>query len=115
MWGPLLNPFPQTVHAFRCMLSVKYLQAVEDTYAPDTLGADLIRELIAVIRANNYVEACSRYDHFIKRIEGTTSAQLRQPYGSPCYCPHCPCHSKTAVVEPSHVSQAKVVPNVQKP
>nr|AQY45818.2 AV2 protein [Alternanthera yellow vein virus] len=114
MWDPLLNPFPQTVHGFRCMLSVKYLQAVEEIYAPDTLGADLIRELIQVIRASNYVEACSRYDHFIKRIEGTTSSQLRQPYCSPCYCPpDCPCHSKTAVVEPSHVSQAKVVPNVQ--
>nr|CAZ64208.1 AV2 protein [Alternanthera yellow vein virus] len=115
MWDPLLNPFPKTVHGFRCMLAVKYLQAVEETYAPDTLGFDLIRDLILVIRASNYVEACSRYDHFIQRIEGTSTSELRQSYSTPCYCPHCARRSKAAVVEPSHVPQTKAVQNVQKP
>ena len=55
MWDPLLNEFPESVHGFRCMLAIKYLQSVEETYEPNTLGHDLIRDLISVVRARDCV------------------------------------------------------------
>ncbi|QGA69834.1 precoat protein [Ocimum golden mosaic virus] len=115
MWDPLLNDFPETAHAFRSMLAVKYLQCIEQTYEPGTLGHDLIRDLILVIRAKDYVEATRRYNHFHARIEGASKAELRQPLYQPCCCPHCPRHRQTASMEVSaHVSKAQDVQNVQK-
>nr|QIH55902.1 V2 protein [Malvastrum yellow vein Baoshan virus] len=55
MWDPLVNEFPETVHGFRCMLSIKYLQLLSEGYSPDTVGYDLIRELISILRSRNYV------------------------------------------------------------
>nr|QBY34629.1 pre-coat [Croton yellow vein mosaic virus] len=115
MWDPLVNEFPETVHGFRFMLAVKYLQLVEKSYAPDTLGHDLIRDLISVIRARNYVEATSRYNHFHARLEGTPSSQLRQPIFEPGCCPHCPRHQSKGMGEQIHVPEAKDVQDVQKP
>nr|CCQ77523.1 AV2 protein [Papaya leaf curl China virus] len=116
MWDPLLNEFPDTVHGFRCMLAIKYLQLVENTYSPDTLGHDLIRDLILVIRARDYVEATRRYSHFHSRIQGASPAEFRQPVCQPCCCPHCPRHKQKEVMRESpHVPKAKDVPDVQKP
>ncbi|AYH63710.1 AV2 protein [Sri Lankan cassava mosaic virus] len=115
MWDPLVNEFPESVHGFRCMLAVKYLQLVEGTYSPDTLGYDLIRDLISVIRAKNYVEATSRYNHFNSRLEGSSSSELRQPIQQSCCCPHCPRHKKTSLDKQAHESEAQVVQDVQKP
>nr|CUH74529.1 pre-coat protein [Tomato leaf curl Karnataka virus] len=114
MWDPLVNEFPETVHGFRCMLAVKYLQLVEKTYSPDTLGHDLIRDLISVIRARNYVEATSRYNHFHSRFEGTSPSQLRQPLWSSCSCPHCPRHQIKSMGEQAHEQKAQDVQDVQK-
>nr|QIH55955.1 V2 protein [Malvastrum yellow vein Yunnan virus] len=74
MWDPLLNEFPETVHGFRCMLSIKYLQLLSEGYSPDTVGFDLIRELISILRSRNYVEASCRYRHFYSRVEGASPA-----------------------------------------
>nr|UAY98627.1 precoat protein [Jatropha leaf curl virus] len=115
MWDPLTNEFPETVHGFRCMLAVKYLQLVEDTYSPDTLGHDLIRDLISVIRAKNYAEATSRYHHFHSRLEGSSPSELRQPIQQPCSCPHCPRHKKPGLDQQASESQAQVVQDLQKP
>nr|WBU87210.1 pre-coat protein [Croton yellow vein mosaic virus] len=115
MWDPLVNEFPETVLGFRCMLAVKYLQLVEKTYEPDTLGHDLIRDLISVIRARNYVEASSRYNHFHARFEGTPSSQLRHPIFEPCCCPHCPGHQSKGMGQQTHVPEAQDVQDVQKP
>ncbi|ABG26024.1 AV2 protein [Spilanthes yellow vein virus] len=115
MWDPLLHPFPETVHGFRCMLAVKYLQLVESTYSPDTLGFDLIRDLITVIRCSNYVEATSKYCHFHALIEGTSETQLRQPVCEPCLCPHCPRHKGSGMDQQTYVPKASDVQNVQKP
>nr|CAE54967.1 AV2 protein [Sri Lankan cassava mosaic virus] len=115
MWDPLVNEFPESVHGFRCMLAVKYLQLVEGTYSPDTLGYDLIRDLISVIRAKNYVEATSRYHHFNSRLEGSSPSELRQSIQQPCCCPHCPRHKKTSLDKQAHESEAQVVQDVQKP
>nr|AND95306.1 AV2 protein [Tomato yellow leaf curl China virus] len=115
MWDPLLNEFPETVHGFRCMLAIKYLQLVENTYSPDTLGYDLIRDLILVIRARDYDEASRRYSHFHSRLEGASPAELRQPIHGSCCCPHCPRHQKTNMGQQAHVSEAHDVPDVQKP
>nr|UOL65500.1 pre-coat protein [Lisianthus enation leaf curl virus]UOL65506.1 pre-coat protein [Lisianthus enation leaf curl virus]UOL65512.1 pre-coat protein [Lisianthus enation leaf curl virus] len=112
MWDPLLNEFPENVHGFRCMLAVKYLQAVEKTYSPDTLGFDLIRDLIGVIRAKNYVEASSRYSHFHARLESTSPSELRQPIQQPCCCPHCPRHKRADMEEPTCIQKAQVLQNV---
>ncbi|ABI63445.1 AV2 [Ageratum yellow vein Hualian virus-[Taiwan:Hualian2:2000]] len=116
MWDPLLNEFPDSVHGFRCMLAIKYLQLVESTYSPDTLGYDLVRDLISVVRAKNYVEATNRYCDFHARFEGTTPSQLRQPLHEPCCCPHCPRHKqKKDMDQQAHVSQAQTIQNVQNP
>nr|ANW72363.1 AV2 protein [Malvastrum yellow vein Honghe virus] len=115
MWDPLLNEFPDTVHGFRCMLAIKYLQLVENTYSPDTLGYDLIRDLILVIRARDYVEASCRYRNFYSRVEGSSSSELRQSLLNPCNCPYCPRHKISNVGEPAHESKAQNVQDVQKP
>nr|UZH24574.1 movement protein [Chayote yellow mosaic virus] len=115
MWDPLLNEFPDSVHGFRCMLAVKYLQAVEETYEPNTLGHDLVRDLISVIRAKDYVEATRRYHHFHARLEGASKAELRQPIYQPCCCPHCPRHKQTTVMDlPAQLQKAQNVQDVQK-
>nr|CCQ77479.1 AV2 protein [Tomato leaf curl Yunnan virus] len=115
MWDPLLNEFPDTVHGFRCMLAIKYLQLVENTYSPDTLGYDLIRDLILVILVRDYVEASRRYSHFHSRLQGASPSELRQPLHTSCCCPHCPRHQKTNMEQQAHVSKAHDVPDVQKP
>nr|UFP62810.1 AV2 [African cassava mosaic virus] len=113
MWDPLVNEFPDSVHGLRCMLAIKYLQALENTYEPNTLGHDLVRDLISVIRARNYVEATRRYHHFNARLQGSSKAELRQPIQEPCYCPHCPRHkSKTGLDEQTHVQKAHDVQDV---
>ncbi|AKP16770.1 precoat protein [Chilli leaf curl Ahmedabad virus] len=114
MWDPLVNEFPETVHGFRCMLAIKYLQLVENTYSPDSLGYDLIRELISVIRAKNYVQASSRYDHFRARLEVSSTADLNQPIQQACCCPHCPRHKGKGMGQQAHQSEADVLQNVQK-
>ncbi|CCF12086.1 AV2 protein (MP) [Cassava mosaic Madagascar virus] len=116
MWDPLLNEFPDSVHGFRCMLAIKYLQAVEVTYESNTLGRDLIRDLISVIRARDYVEASRRYNNCHSRLEGASEAELRQPIQQPCCCPHCPRHKQVQIMEvQTHVSEAQDVQDVQKP
>ncbi|AXN77426.1 movement protein [Tomato leaf curl Mahe virus] len=115
MWDPLLNEFPDSVHGFRCMLAIKYLQAVEETYEPNTLGYDLIRDLFGVIRARDYVQATRRYNHFHTRLEGSSKAELRQPLHEPCCCPHCPRHQKQNMGQQAHLSEAQDVQNVSKP
>nr|QIH45358.1 V2 protein [Emilia yellow vein virus] len=115
MWDPLLNEFPDTVHGFRFMLANKYLLCIADTYSPDTLGYDLIRDLISVIRARDYGEATRRYSHFHSRFEGTSTTELRQPIHSPCCCPHCPRHQKTDMDQQAHVSKAQNLQNDKKP
>nr|QBO66544.1 pre-coat [Papaya leaf crumple virus] len=112
MWDPLLNEFPETVHGFRCMLAVKYLQLVENTYSPDTLGYDLIRDLIPVISARNYVQATSRYHHFNARLEGTPPSQLRQPIFEPCCWSHCPRHKSKGLDQHAHEPKAQDVQDV---
>nr|AND95242.1 AV2 protein [Malvastrum yellow vein Yunnan virus] len=112
MWDPLLNEFPETVHGFRCMLSIKYLQLLSEGYSPDTVGLDLIRELISILRSRNYVEASCRYRHFYSRVEGASSSELRQPLLNPCSCPHCPRHKISKLGEQAHESQAQNVQDV---
>ncbi|AIR77186.1 pre-coat protein [Jatropha leaf crumple virus] len=115
MWDPLLNEFPDSVHGLRCMFVVIYVQLVEGTYFPDTLGHELIRDLISVIRAKNYVEATSRYHHFHSRLEGSSPSELGQPIYQPCICPHCPRHKKAGLDQQAQESQAQVVQDLQKP
>nr|ANE06426.1 AV2 protein [Tomato yellow leaf curl virus]CCQ77581.1 AV2 protein [Tomato yellow leaf curl virus] len=116
MWDPLLNEFPESVHGFRCMLAIKYLQSVEETYEPNTLGHDLIRDLISVVRARDYVEATRRYNHFHARLEGSPKAELRQPIQQLCCCPHCPRHKQATIMDvQAHVPEAQNIQNVSKP
>ncbi|AIQ82284.1 pre-coat protein [Synedrella leaf curl virus-[Portblair:Andaman]] len=114
MWDPLMNEFPETVHGFRCMLAFKYLPLVEKTYSPDSLRHDLCRDLISVIRARNYVESTSGYNHFHARFEGTPPSQLLQPICEPCCCPHCPRHQSKIMDEQAHEQKAQDVQDVQK-
>nr|AIY31216.1 AV2 protein [Tomato yellow leaf curl virus] len=116
MWDPLLNEFPESVHGLRCMLAIKYLQSVEETNEPNTFGQDLIRDLISVVRARDYVEATRRYNHFHARLEGSPNAELRQPIQHPCCCPHCPRHKQATIMDvQGHVPEAQNIQNVSKP
>nr|UVY90107.1 pre-coat protein [Chilli leaf curl virus] len=114
MWDPLINEFAETVHGVRCMVAFKYLQLVENTYSPDSVGYDFIRDLSSVIRSRNYVEATSRYNHFHTRLEGSTSSELRQPICQPCCCPHCPRHKGKSMDQQAHGPKAQEVQDVQK-
>ncbi|ACA96938.1 AV2 [Gossypium darwinii symptomless virus] len=114
MWDPLVNEFPDTVHGFRCMLSVKYLQLLSQDYSPDTLGYELIRDLICILRSRNYVEASCRYRHFYARVESTPASELRQPIHQPCCCPHCPRHKTTGMDKQAYEQEAQNVSDVQK-
>nr|QBO66558.1 pre-coat [Duranta leaf curl virus] len=115
MWDPLVNEFPETVRGFRCMLAIKYLRLVDNTYSPDTVGYDFIRDLISVIRARNYVEATSRDHHFHASLEGTPPSQLQQLICEPCCCPHCPRLKGKVMGQQAHESKAQDVPDIQEP
>nr|WBU87156.1 pre-coat protein [Papaya leaf curl Bagalkote virus] len=115
MRDPLVNELHETVYGLRCMLAVKYLQLVEKTYDRGTLGRGLIREFISVIRARNYVEVSSRYNHLHVRFEGTPSYQLGHPICEPCCCPHCPGHQSKGMGQQTPVPEAQEVQDVQKP
>ncbi len=115
MWDPLVHEFPKTVHGFRCMLANKYLLAVESKYAPDTLGYELIRDCIGVVRSRNYEQATSRYRDIYTRLQGATEAELQQSVQERCCCPHCPRHKKADMGESAHVQKAHDVQAVQKP
>nr|AGH27821.1 AV2 protein [Tomato yellow leaf curl virus] len=116
MWDPLLNEFPESVHGFRCMLAIIHLQSVEETYEPNTLGHDLIMDLISVVRARDYVEATRRYNHFHARLEGSPKAELPQPIQQPCCCPHSPRHKQATIIDvQAHVPEAQNIQNVSKP
>nr|AIY31197.1 AV2 protein [Tomato yellow leaf curl virus] len=116
MWDPLLNEFPESVHGFRCMLAIKYLQSVEETYEPNTFGHDLIRDLTSVERARDYVEATRRHNHFHARLEGSPKADLRQPIHQRCCCRNCPRHKQATMLDvQAHVPQAQNIQNVSKP
>nr|AGR84111.1 AV2 [East African cassava mosaic Malawi virus] len=115
MWDPLLNEFPESVHGFRCMLAIKYLQALEETYEPNTLGHDLTSvHLICVIRARDYVEATRRYNHFHSRLEVRRSC-TSTARSAAVLLSHCPRHKQATIMDvPAHVSKAQNVQNVQK-
>nr|AIY31209.1 AV2 protein [Tomato yellow leaf curl virus] len=116
MWDPLLNEFPESVHGYRCMLANKYFQSVEETYEANTLGHDIIRDLISVVRARDYVEATRRYNHFHARLEGSRKAELRQPIQQACCCPHSPTHKQATKMDvQAHVPEAQNIQNVSKP
>nr|AHN60607.1 AV2 [Okra enation leaf curl virus] len=113
MWDPLLNEFPETVHGFRCMLAIKYLQQLSEEYSPDTVGYDLIRDLISILRCRNYVEATSRYHHFHSRLESASPSGLRQPRVILCTCPHCPRHKQASGLEQqAHVQKTEDLSNL---
>nr|UED37341.1 AV2 protein [Conyza yellow vein virus] len=115
MWDPLENDFAHTVHGFRCMLAVKYLLCIEKLYSPDTLGGELIRELIQTLRCKNYVEASSRYSDIYSRIQGSSSSQLRESLHVTCNCSVCPYKQKTVMGQQAHVQEAQTIQAVQDP
>nr|AFB81505.1 pre coat protein [Cotton leaf curl Rajasthan virus] len=114
MWDPLLNEFPDTVHGFRCLLSVKYLQLLSQDYSPDTLGYELIRDLICILRYSNYVEASCRYRHFYALWGTPPASVLRQPIHPPCCCPHCPRHNTPGMDKQAYEQEAQSILDVQK-
>nr|AHA82241.1 AV2 [Tomato leaf curl New Delhi virus] len=112
MWDPLLHEFPKSVHGVRCMLPVKYLQEIEKNYSPDTVGYDLVRDLILFSRAKNYGEATSRYHLFNAGIESTRTSQLRQPLWSSCSCPHWSRHKSKGLVQQADEQKTQNIQNV---
>nr|QCT23846.1 AV2 [Sweet potato leaf curl Hubei virus] len=94
LWDPLNHPFPQTLHGFRCMLSLKYMSLIRDKYEPGTLGHELAVLLIQALRGKNYVRSNSRYEEVCALLEETTgssAAKLHDRYRPVCgeRCPAC--------------------------
>nr|AIL25839.1 pre-coat protein [Cotton leaf curl Multan virus] len=115
MWDPLLNEFPDTVHGFRCMLFCEiFCNFCRRIIHRDTLGYELIRDLICILRSRNYVEASWRYGHFYARVESTPAFELRQPIHQPCCCPNCPRHKTTSMDKQAYEQEAQNVSDVQK-
>ncbi|AQS23365.1 pre-coat protein [Desmodium mottle virus] len=108
MWDPLEHPFPHTVYGVRCMLAVKYVQLVIATYPVDSIGEDLLRRLIQILRCRNHDEAELRYSLLYADVERTEASDLRNPSGAPCTCRSCPKHVQTkGLEEPAHVQEAQ--------
>nr|BCD71120.1 moving protein [Pepper yellow leaf curl Indonesia virus] len=109
MWDPLVHPFPETLHGFRCMLAIKYLQCLESTYSPDTVGGEFVRDLICLLRCKNYAEAFHLYSVVVANVYNTPETKLRESVQSPCCCPHCPRH----VVQAKSVDKSPCVSEAQ--
>ncbi|AAQ16290.1 pre-coat protein [Dolichos yellow mosaic virus] len=77
MWDPLVNDFPDTLHGLRCMLAVKFVQELLETYPRDSNGHILLEELIQVLRCKRYAKAQFRYGVFYSKTQRTSKAQLR--------------------------------------
>ncbi|ADG36409.1 pre-coat protein [Soybean mild mottle virus] len=113
MWDPLQNPFPHTVHGLRCMLAIKYVQLVIDTYPQDSIGEDLLRQIIQILRCRNHDQAEFRYSILFADVERTEKTQLRNPYGTTCTCRFCPKHVQAkSLEEPTHVQEAQNLQDV---
>ncbi|QKQ15089.1 AV2 [Calystegia hederacea geminiviridae] len=94
LWDPLTHPFPQTLHGFRCMLSLKYMSLIRDKYEPGTLGHELAVLLIRSLRSKNYVRSNSSYEEVCALLEetsGGSSPKLHDRYRPVCgeCCPAC--------------------------
>nr|QGX13950.1 movement protein [Tomato yellow leaf curl Kanchanaburi virus]QGX13962.1 movement protein [Tomato yellow leaf curl Kanchanaburi virus] len=111
MWDPLLHPFPESLHGFRCMLAIKYLQSLQSKYSPDTLGSEFLKDFICILRSRNYAEAFNRYSDVVANVYNTPEAKLRESVQSPCLCPHCPRHvlQTKSLEKPSYVHEATVL------
>ncbi|AMK07574.1 AV2 protein [Lycianthes yellow mosaic virus] len=111
MWDPLTHPFPETLHGFRCMLAIKYLQSLQAKYSPDTNGSEFLKDLICVLRCKNYAEAFNRYSVIATNVHNTPEAKLRESVQSPCCCLHCPRHviQKKVLGESADVQEAQVL------
>ncbi|BAA33157.1 1R2a [Mungbean yellow mosaic virus] len=57
MWDPLVNDFPKSLHGFRCMLAIKYLQYIQANYPSNSLGYVYLTELIQVLRIRKHAKA----------------------------------------------------------
>ncbi|ADO40510.1 precoat protein [Cotton leaf curl Alabad virus] len=114
MWDPLVNELRIRFTGFVICYLVKYLQLLSLEYSPVTLGYELIRDLICIVRSRNYVEASCRYRHFYARVESTPASELRQRIHQPCCCPHCPRYKTTGMVKQAYEQETQNVPDVQK-
>nr|WHU53747.1 pre-coat protein [Mungbean yellow mosaic India virus] len=113
MWDPLLNDFPKSVHGFRCMLAIKYLQQVQENYPSNSVGYSYLTGLIQVLRIRNHAKADLRYCLLYPDIECTEEIELRYPAHAPCLCGRCPYqHEKKTLDQPPHVEETSVLPTV---
>nr|UQT67971.1 precoat protein [Sida yellow vein Madurai virus]UZN46553.1 precoat protein [Sida yellow vein Madurai virus] len=115
MWDPLENEFPETVHGFRSMLAVKYMQEIAKSYEPSTLGFEYVRDLISVLRCKDYVQASCKYGVFLSNFFRASKAELRQSSPINCCCPYCPRHKEKKMDQQAHESKAQILQNVSNP
>nr|BAU36992.1 movement protein [Mungbean yellow mosaic India virus] len=113
MWDPLLNDFPNSLHGFRCMLAIKYLQQVQENYPSNSRGFMYLTGLIQILRIRNHAKAGLRYSLLYPDIECTEEIELRNPAPAPCICGRCPYQpEKKALDQPTHVEETSVLPTV---
>nr|UDD75320.1 pre-coat protein [Mungbean yellow mosaic virus]UTQ10594.1 precoat protein [Mungbean yellow mosaic India virus] len=113
MWDPLVNDFPKSLHGFRCMLAIKYLQYIQENYPSNSLGYLYLTELIQVLRIRKHAKAELRYRLLYPDVECAEETDLRHPAHAPCLCGRCPYqHEKKTMDQPSHVEETPVLPTV---
>nr|ABD60094.1 pre-coat protein [Mungbean yellow mosaic virus] len=113
MWDPLLNDFPESLHGFRCMLAIKYLQQVQENYPSNSLGFLYLTGLIQVLRIRNHAQADLRYGLLYPDIECTEKIKLRYPARAACVSGRCPYqHEEKTLDQPPHVEETSVLPTV---
>nr|QHD57723.1 precoat protein [Mungbean yellow mosaic virus]QHD57729.1 precoat protein [Mungbean yellow mosaic virus]UVJ68679.1 pre-coat protein [Mungbean yellow mosaic virus]UYO78265.1 AV2 [Mungbean yellow mosaic virus]WJJ67068.1 pre-coat protein [Mungbean yellow mosaic virus] len=110
MWDPLVNDFPKSLHGFRCMLAIKYLQYIQENYPSNSLGYVYLTELIQVLRIRKHAKAELRYRLLYPDVECAEEADLRHPAFLTCHCGKCPCQrEKEEVDQPTHVEETEVL------
>nr|ADB96022.1 AV2 [Horsegram yellow mosaic virus] len=110
MWDPLLNDFPKTVHGFRCMLAIKYLEHVQENYSTNSVGFVYLTELIQLLRIRKHAKAELRYRLLYPGIQCSSETDLRHPPGAIGACGKCSCKcEKETVDQPPHVEETEIL------
>nr|QBQ95429.1 pre-coat prtein [Mungbean yellow mosaic virus] len=110
MWDPLVNDFRKSLHGFRCMLAIKYLQYIQANFPSTSLGLLYLNELIQVLRIRKHAKVEIRSLLLYPDVDCAEETDLRHPAVVTCICGKCPSQwQKEEVDQPTNVEETEVV------
>nr|WNB50950.1 pre-coat protein [Mungbean yellow mosaic India virus] len=113
MWVPLLNDFPFSVHGFRCLLAIKYLQRFQEIFPSYSLGFLYLTGLIQELRFRNHAKGDLQSGLLYPDFKCTEEMEFQYPAPVACFCGRCAYqHEKKTLDQPSHVEDTSVLPSV---